>query len=112
MALLKKIRGSTLMETLVATVLIVLIFMMASMVLNTIITRNIANNTSTINAHLNRLEYEYIHHVLRLPHKEDRNGWEVTFVVEANKNTQLTRLEAKNLKTEKIIVRYGKSSVQ
>ena len=44
MDVLKRIKGSTLMETLVATVLIVVVFMMASLTLNALFSTTITTN--------------------------------------------------------------------
>ena len=53
-----KIKGSTLMETLVATVVIVIIFMMASLILNNLFSNTIKNNTQSIDSYLNELQYK------------------------------------------------------
>ncbi len=53
MVVLKKIKAFTLMETLVATVLIVIVFMISSMLLNNLFYNSIKDNTIAIDAHLN-----------------------------------------------------------
>lgn len=57
MALLKKIKSSTLMETLVATVLIVGVFAIASMVLNAVFRNAYTSNTNEIENHIKEIEY-------------------------------------------------------
>jgi hypothetical protein len=64
MVILKKIKASTLMETLVATVLIIIVFIIASMILNNLFFNTIKNNTTQIDAHLNELQYLYINEKL------------------------------------------------
>lgn len=98
MALLKKIQASSLMETLVATVLIVVIFMISSLVLNNIITTNIRQNTEKIEERMNRLEYELKNHAIQLPHHEDFDAWEISMFNNSNKKSQVF-LEAINTKT-------------
>ena len=63
-----RIKGSTLMETLVATVLIVLIFILASMILNNLFSNTIKNNNQAIDNHLNELKYLQQHEQLLLQH--------------------------------------------
>ena len=45
MAVLKKIKASTLMETLIATVLVVVTFLLASMILNNLVSNAIQSDT-------------------------------------------------------------------
>ena len=77
MALLRKIKAATLMETLVATVLIVLVFMVASMVLNSLFASSIRANDKHVRAHLLRLQYEYQNGMLELPYHEAFDSWEI-----------------------------------
>ena len=70
MALLKKVSSATLVEVLVATVLVVIIFMIASMILNNLITSTYKQNTHAIETKLNRLEYDIQHHTIDLPYEE------------------------------------------
>lgn len=78
MAVLKKIGASTLMETLVATVLIVIIFTVASMLLNSIFANSIKGNNSEIGTRLHRLQYRYINGKFPVPYYEETGEWEIT----------------------------------
>lgn len=78
MVILKKIKGATLMETLVATVLIIVIFMLSSMILNNLFSTNVKNNTSKIRTHLNELHYLIIHDKITLPYKDTYHNWNIT----------------------------------
>ncbi|QLE02052.1 hypothetical protein HX109_10980 [Galbibacter sp. BG1] len=77
MALLKKIKGSTLMETMIATVLIVVVFMISSLVLNNILFNQIHNNTMEIDNHIRVLEYKILNKQLSEPYSEDFNNWQI-----------------------------------
>ncbi len=93
------------METLVATVLVVVIFMISSMVLNNLFSSNIKNNTRAVAAHLNAIKYQYINEKLTIPFYDDLDNWEIS--VERKKNTvsnQIT-IEAINRKTGKQITK-------
>ena len=65
------------METLVATVLIVVVFMMASMVLNNVFGHTILQNTKTIEYELARLQYLNAHGKLELPHYDTIEDWSI-----------------------------------
>lgn len=75
--LTKKVKGSTLMETLVATVLIVIVFMMASMVLNTLFASTLIQNDQSVRQQLTQLQYHYEHGLLEVPYYEKMGVWEL-----------------------------------
>jgi len=85
MAVLKRIKASTLMETLVATVLIVIIFMISSMVLNTLFSSTLRGRDDRAREHLNQLVYAQGHGYLKLPHTEEMGDW-VFSVTSQNRN--------------------------
>ena len=78
MAVLNKIKGATLMETLVSTVLIFVLFMMASATLNHLFSRSVETNTRTLEARLNTLQYLWEHDKLQLPYTEAQDDWLIT----------------------------------
>lgn len=85
MAVLKKVKASTLMETLVATVLLVVIFMVTSLVINNLFSNTITYNTRPVITYLNELEYSYQHQQLPLPYTRVYDDWEIT-ISNVNKN--------------------------
>ncbi len=106
MALLKRVRASTLMETLVATVLIVVIFMVSSMVLNNMVAGKVKHNTEVAGERLNALEYQFKNNGLALPYYEDFGSWEIRVVKEKIENTFIVVLEAENPHTNKVVTNY------
>ena len=78
MALLKKIKAATLMETLVATVLIFVVFLMASAILNNLFSNTIKSNTRAITTKLYTLQYLYDNGQLQLPYQEDYQQWHIS----------------------------------
>lgn len=106
MVVLKRIKASTLMETLVATVLIVVIFMISSMLLNNLLSGNIRENTEIAQERLNALEYQYKNNGLKLPYYEDFESWEISILTEEKNGMALIILEAENPKTKKIVTNY------
>ncbi|MFD0963848.1 hypothetical protein [Pseudofulvibacter geojedonensis] len=107
MVVLKKIKASSLMETLVATVLIVIVFMLASLTLNNILYNSTRKETGKINVHINELHYNYIHKQIEVPYYSSFKGWKVS--IEKNEEDKLLYLEAKHSETNKIIERKIKA---
>lgn len=103
MVILKKIKSSTLMETLVATVLIVIVFVISSMILNNVFSNSVKNNTQSIEARLNELHYLYTNKKLTLPYQETLGIWEITIENFKNDNNNLVEFEAINTLNNKSI---------
>ncbi|AUC77878.1 hypothetical protein CW732_18480 [Olleya sp. Bg11-27] len=92
------------METLVATVLIVIVFIMASMVLNTMFSSSIKNNTRAIETQLSQLQYLKLSDKLELPYQESLGDWIINVEQYLENNVIVTAFEASNIQTNKIIV--------
>lgn len=105
-----KIKGSTLMETLVATVVIVIIFMMASLILNNLFSNTIKNNTQSIDNYLNELQYKNQNNMLQLPYQEDYENWLITISKFEDNNINYIEYEAINSETNKIILIVNEAS--
>lgn len=105
MVVLKKIKASTLMETLVATVLIVVVFMMSSMILNNLFSNTIKNNTRTIDAYLNELQYLYKYEKLEVPYQEAFNKWQISIWLYKENGSNTVVFEASNNNTNKTITK-------
>lgn len=103
MDVLKKIKGSTLMETLVSTVLIIVIFMITSLILNNVFSSTIKNNTRDITAHLNKLEYLLLNEVAQAPYSDDYNNWRITISKEVRDSESIYIIKANNSTTNQII---------
>ncbi|WP_290698293.1 hypothetical protein [Lacinutrix sp.] len=103
MVILKKVKSSTLMETLVATVLVVIVFMLASMILNNLFSTTINNNTQVIDTHLNELQYLLQNDKIELPYTETFQNWNVTIENYQDNNQAVTEFEVIHLKTNKTI---------
>ncbi|MET1260654.1 hypothetical protein ABV409_15005 [Flagellimonas sp. DF-77] len=74
---MKKIKASSLMETLAATVLLVLLFMMASMVMNSVFLNSISQHDRAIRETLHQLQYRHAQGQLPLPYVETVGAWQV-----------------------------------
>lgn len=106
MALLKKIKASTLMETLVATVLIVIIFAVASMTMNNLLKGTIKQHTELADERLNALEYQVKNKGIKLPYFEDFESWEISISKDKTGATNLVTLEAENTITKTTVTNF------
>ena len=103
MALLKRIQASTLMETLVSTVLIVIVFMVASMVLNSLFAGSIAQNDDPVQQELLQLQYRYTHGKLEMPYYDELGSWEIVVTQTDGDATRTASFEATHSTTDKKI---------
>ena len=101
MVVLKKLKGSTLMETLVATILIIVVLTVASLLLNTMFMSSVKNYTSDIDTYLKELHYQYIHKDLELPHFETFQDWDIQL---DRKDSKLIQFSAIQTNTKKSVV--------
>lgn len=106
MALLKRIPASTLMETLVATVLIVVIFMISSMLLNNFLSVKIKENADTVKERLHKLEYVFENKEIDVPYYEEFGSWEITIESVEKEGNSLIIFTATNLETKQVITTY------
>lgn len=98
------------METLVATVMIVIIFMIASMILNNLFSNTIKNNTRAIDAHINELQYQYLNGKLKIPFSDDYNEWQISVTLFKSNDISHVEFEGKNSNTNQIIVKELRES--
>lgn len=94
------------METLVATVLIVIVFMIASMVLNSMLSGNMRQHTELAEERLHALEYQYRNEGIALPYFEDFQSWEISMTQQRMGERVVVVMEAENPGTQKTIVNY------
>ncbi len=82
------------METLVASVLIVIVFMLASMILNNLFSNAVTKDTSQIEAHITELEYLYKNEKLLLPYSDDFQSWEISIKTIQDFNKEIVVFDA------------------
>ena len=85
MDVLKKIKASSLVETLAASVLIMIVFMIANLSFTSILTNQRHSKTAVVENRIRELEYLVYHHQLPLPYEED---FMETFITITYKNGQ------------------------
>ena len=99
----KKLRASTLMETLVATIIILAAFVIASLVLNNTFRNLMTNDRFDLDNRIRFIEYRYAHNQIELPYTEDFSRFEIYIAkerVEAIDFLLIEITDKENQKTE------------
>ncbi|HEX8269331.1 MAG TPA: hypothetical protein VF581_05525 [Flavobacterium sp.] len=105
MAKIKKISSATLVEAIVATVLILVIFVIASLVLNNILRNHFASNTHPAETRMNNLEYQIYNSKVAIPYTESAGDWEISIRESESAVGKILILTAVNSITNKEISR-------
>lgn len=94
-----KLKASSIVETLVASIIMVIIFSIASLTLNNVFKSIIKKDISQIENHLNKLNYLQQNNKVAIPYFEEFNGWKIS-IQKANNDTyyNLNILAEKELK--------------
>lgn len=106
MVVLKKIKSATLIEALVATVLIVIIFVIASLTLNNLILNTFSKNTHAIENRVNELKYEFQNEIIAIPYREMYHEWEINASFEKIGLQKLIVISATKHGTNKEIIKH------
>ena len=99
----RKLQASTLIEVLVASVLIIVVFSMASLTLNNVFKSTIKGNTHAVETQINKVLYLHQHDRIGLKYQENFNNWNITLSQQTENNTSFIIVEAINKGTKKII---------
>jgi len=99
----RKLRGSTLIEVLVASVLIIVVFTIASLTLNNVFKSVLKSNTQATDTRINKLIYLYQHGKIGVKHQEDFKDWSISFSQQTENNMVFTVVEALQATTKKTI---------
>ncbi|SFC35788.1 hypothetical protein SAMN04487891_109158 [Flagellimonas taeanensis] len=98
MDVLKKVKASTLMETMVATVLIIVIFMLASLIMNSLFAAKMQENHASLDNYMDKLEYLHANGKIALPYYEERDGWKIN-INNPERNGMVRIMAEKELET-------------
>lgn len=91
------------METLVATVLLIVIFMVSSLTVNHLFGSTATYDTRSAATYLHELEYRYRNGMLPLPYAEAYHDWNINIYSHIQHNTVCVTLEATHTQTRKTI---------
>ena len=103
MVVLRRVKGSSLIEVLVATVLIVVVFIVASLVLNNLFANVFKNNTHTVDNRMNELEYDLMTNQIVLPYNETLGSWTIELDNIQDSHNGAVKIIAIQTKTKKQI---------
>jgi len=102
-----EIAGSSIVETLVASVIIVIVFSIASLTLNNMFRTNILSDTSGIENHSNKLIYLYKNQKISTPFYDNYRGWELHILLDNNEIVVMAEKKiGENFKSFKKSVRH------
>ena len=68
MVVLKKLRGSSLLENLVATVIVMVIFVIAGNAINQLVRSSNSNNSTNLDNAIRKTEYQILNGSINVPH--------------------------------------------
>ncbi len=105
MVVLKKVKSETLVEVIVASILVVIVFMIASLVLNNLVLNTFSKNTHPVENRLNELEYELQNGLIELPYAENYKGWDIMITSEKKNSQKELLFLATNEKNTKELLR-------
>ncbi len=103
--LLLKLKASSLVETLIATIIIMIVFGIAMASITNILERTVKNSTTKIDSRLNKLVYQYEYGLIKVPNIIEADKWtietkkmnegDLNFIVfkAVNKESQKVRLK-------------------
>lgn len=98
-----KLKASTIIETLVASIIIVIIFTITSLTLNNISLGLVKKETSAIDNHITKLVYLHRNNKIEIPYQEDIEEWEINIRTKWLNNISYFIVDATNNQTKKKI---------
>jgi len=104
-----KLKASTIVETLIASLIIIIVFSIASLTLNNVFKSTIKKDKTLVQYRLNKLSYLLQNNKLSIPYNEEYEGWEIS-IKNSNSDTDnsLNLIAKKELKQiNKTIVHVG-----
>ena len=99
----KKLKASSLVEVIIATVIIIIIFAIVTLTLNNIIRNTYRTKTDDINNHLNKIVYLYEYGKIQTPFQEYYNDWEIQTNNEKQNNINYLVFTSTHQKSKKEI---------
>jgi len=98
MVVLRKISAASLVETLVASIIIMTVFTLSSLFLNQVFRSTINADQSALENRLYKLEYHCKHQMISLPHRESFKDWEI--LIEKNADSKWVAITARNVRND------------
>jgi len=104
-----KLKASTIVETLIASLIIIIVFAIASLTLNNVFKTTIKKDTTLVQYRLNKLSYLLQKNKISIPYNEEYEGWEISIKKSnSDADNSLNLIAKKELKQiNKTIVHVG-----
>lgn len=106
---IRKLKASTIVETLIASLIIILVFTIASLTLNNVFKATIKKDTTLIHYRLNKLSYLLQNDKLSIPYFEEYKGWDIS-IKDSNSdpmNGSIIHAKRESKQINKTIVNVG-----
>jgi hypothetical protein len=103
MVILEKIRAATLVETMVASVIIVIVFLIASLSLNNVFEGVVKSDDTVLQNRINEVIYFVKNEKLPIPFYEETDLWDIA-IEEKERQLTATILNKKNSKEQQLII--------
>lgn len=97
-----KLSASSIIETLVASVIIVIVFTIASMTMNNVIRANIYSDTSDLENHMYKLSYFHEHQKVGTPFYEEYKGWDLNLIADNGKMIIIAKNKKERTRVKKL----------
>lgn len=104
-----KLKASTIVETLIASIIIIIVFSIASLTLNNVFKTTIKKDTTLVQFRLNKLSYLLQNNKLHVPYFEEYKGWNISIKSSNNDHKERVIILAKkdSKQIDKILVNVG-----
>lgn len=96
-----KVKGSSLVETITATVIIMIVFVIAIGAISNVLKRTANSNTQLINQELNKLEYLHRHNKIEVPDVITLKSWIINIDREQEGDVSYVVFRARNKENRK-----------
>ncbi len=101
-----KLKASTIVETLIASLIIIIVFAITSLTLNNVFKTTIKKDTTLVQYRLNKLSYLLQKNKISIPYNEEYEGWEISI-----KNSNSDTDNSSNLIAKKELKQINKTIV-
>lgn len=103
MVILKKIRAATLVETMIASVIIVIVFLIASLSLNNVFKTAVNSNDSELHNRVSEVTYFIKNEKIAVPFYEENEKWDIE-VEKKEGQLILSYLNKKNSNEKRVVL--------
>jgi len=105
MVVLKKISSASLVETITATTLLILVYVIAGMIVHSILSSTLKNDTSAIDTHLEKLVYQYQVEQPLNPPETNFNDWTISIEKKHEHLIHWIEIRAAHQQTKKVVTK-------